>query len=134
MELVENWNLFDKFDFYNEQSIKVSRWYWLLPPLKLYLENTMVWKFWKSLWIMNKNTALWWVLVIKLLLYFLFLYGGWFKAISSISEVLENNYVSCFFWSFIILVLIATVSGCFSATYRLSQWRQHKILKKFQQY
>lgn len=134
MELDEYRNLFDKFDLYSEQSIKVSPWYWLLPPLKLYLEKYRALKILKKfvdnkqeyrtlMSFSDKATAWYFVSV-----------GGWFKTLSSIYEVLENNHVPYFGWSFIILALIATVSGFFSATYRLSQRRQHKILKKFQQY
>lgn len=134
MELEEYRSLFNKFDLYSYQFIKISPWYWLFPPLKIHLEKNRAMGIFKK-FVDNEQEYLTLISFIdKATAWYFISVGGWFKTISSVYEILENNHVPHFWWCFLLLALIATVSGFFSARYRISQSRQQRMSKKFQRY
>lgn len=134
MELEEYRNLFDRFDIYSDQFSKISPWYWIFPPLKIHLEKFRAMKIFKKFVDNEQEYRTLISFIDKATAWYFISVGGWFKTISSIYELLENNNVPYFWWSFVILILVATGSGFFSARYRISQHRDYKMSKKFQKY
>lgn len=132
MELSDYKRFVKDFDKTSKSMAKISPWYWIMPNLKIHFEKSRAQKVLKSIIkdeddfrtainFTNKATA--W--------YFVGL-AGWLKMICSVYEFLEEFELRNLGWWLLLVVIVLTFAGLFSAYYRVSSHRQKVILAKFE--
>jgi len=134
MELSDYRNIFSKFDQYRGDYHEISPWYWLIPPVKIILERNRAMKVIKRFVKSDHDIKVFISFNDKATAWYFVSLGGWIDLITSIYDILEGLHLTHFILFFLLISLIATMSGFFSAYYRVSEIRQKKMVKKFKKY
>lgn len=134
MELSDYRNIFSEFNQYRGDYHEISPWYWLIPPVKIILERNRAMKVIKRFVKTDHEIKVFISFNDKATAWYFVSLGGWMELITSIYDILQTLKLANFRWIFLVVSLIVTLTGFFSAYYRVSEIRQKKMVEKFKKY